>query len=107
MAKATTPKSAAALKDQATVPGRVDAPVEGGTAPEPELTPEAVEPASAPEPELTPEPEQPAVGIRCRVNWKFSGFREQDLNEGDVVETDLDEARPYLGGVLSLHQDAQ
>lgn len=107
MAKATTPKSADALKDQAIAPDPVDAPVEGGPALEPELTPETIEPASAPEPELTPEPEQPAVGIRCRVNWKFSGFREQDLNEGDVVETDLDEAGPYLGGVLSLHQDEQ
>lgn len=45
---------------------------------------------------------KPEVRI-YRVNWEFSGFREQPLKEGDLVEATEDEAAPYVGrgGVLT------
>jgi hypothetical protein len=39
---------------------------------------------------------------RYAVNWRFEGFRENPLVEGDTVDATEDEAAPYVGGVLSL-----
>jgi len=36
-----------------------------------------------------------------RVNWLFTGFREVDLHQNDVVEATEAEVAPYVGNVLS------
>lgn len=38
---------------------------------------------------------------KYRVNWLFQGFRDRDLQGGDVVTATESEAAPYLGNVLS------
>lgn len=43
---------------------------------------------------------------RYRVNWLFQGFREKDLQAGDLVEATEAEAAPFLGGVLSHEEEA-
>jgi hypothetical protein len=81
----------------------------------PQVSPEATEPqppeATEPQPPEATEPPQPTEGpqapgasalVRCRVNWRFAGFREEELNEGDEVEATETEVAPFLGGVLSL-----
>ena len=73
-------------------------------APEPASAASDAEEPTTPAPEAEPEP--PAA-LRCRVTWHFAGFREQELYEGDEVDTDETEAAPYLGGVLTRLEAAE
>ena len=79
-------------------------------APEPASAASDAEEPTTPAPEAEPEPDckpEPPAALRCRVNWRFAGFREQELHEGDEVDTDEAEAAPYLGGVLTRLEAAE
>ena len=70
-----------------------------GDAPDPQ-PPEVESPLGAP-------PLLPGIPCRFRVNWRFEGFREDPLEEGEEVEATEDEAAPYMGrgGVLTRLED--
>ena len=79
-------------------------------APEPASAASDAEEPTTPAPEAEPEPDskpEPPAALRCRVNWHFAGFREQELYEGDEVDTNEAEAAPYLGGVLTRLEAAE
>lgn len=71
----------------------------------PAADPSAVPQGAAPTPESSATPPNAAPPVttqRYAVNWRFEGFRENPLVEGDTVDATEDEAAPYVGGVLSL-----
>lgn len=96
----TAPEGAPSAEPLPAAPGDPEEGTDDLQSPDAQASGTPEEPVETNAPRLTGWP-APEAKTRFRVNWHFTGFRQEDLFEGDEVEATEDEAAPFLGGVLT------